>query len=560
MTEPIRPSPALLATLAGSHGSRRLELILDAPEPKALVRALPAQDLFLTICELGLEDAEDLVRLATPLQFRAFVDLDVFAGVDPESGAPKIELRRLLDWLGAARGDGYREKLRKLDGELVQLLLRDIVQIWDLEEDGEPAEDPAGAIVQTPEGRFLLVYPEEGVEYAVARRIIDDLYAEDAFMAGRILYAVRCELQSDLEEGALRWRNARMGDLGFPTREEALSLFAKLRHDAPPAQHGDLPRRAPGFFLASTARTGGLFERAAALLPADELEPMEAQLAAVLNMALVADGVPVAEPEAVRETARLVRATLSLGLEAAVSDDPAAAMALLVERPLKRLFQEGWARPLQLQHEAKRLLSETPAKLPGAELPLADAPDAEALNALLGKRPRMHPSLKGDDGRTPQPFGTLAEVQRASEALGRARRIAELLRALKLVPAEAAAAITAAEGPSGLSRVRATDLVLTACAREAAGAGFAFTALPTALLPAAQAAIFDGAGRILPRFQAGLLDALLGAAAALGPSHEAEARALAARSLAKLAEALGPVVATGAAIDPRHAAPLIVSP
>ena len=61
--------------LAAASGKRRLDLILDAENPMAVVRALPADELYFTIGEVGLADAAELVQLASPAQFRVFLDL-----------------------------------------------------------------------------------------------------------------------------------------------------------------------------------------------------------------------------------------------------------------------------------------------------------------------------------------------------------------------------------------------------------------------------------------------------------------------------------------------------
>src|SRR5690606_3505034 len=136
--------------LARLEGKRRLDLILEHPDPKALVQSLPAEDLYFTIHEIGLDDAGPLVAYSSPAQFRTFIDLDAWEGYE-------LQPQRILDWLRVAReeGDEYlQEKLRALDIEIQELLFRRIVRVIDLEEDGEPEEDFLGPVERTPEGRF----------------------------------------------------------------------------------------------------------------------------------------------------------------------------------------------------------------------------------------------------------------------------------------------------------------------------------------------------------------------------------------------------------------------
>src|SRR5512137_1869342 len=111
------PAPAGLVevrrALSTLRGRKRLDLLLDQPDPRAIVRALPADELFYAIQEAGLSDASDVVQLSSPEQFQAFVDLDAWRGNDADP-------MRLMPWIRAARGpssesgadrDEWREKL-----------------------------------------------------------------------------------------------------------------------------------------------------------------------------------------------------------------------------------------------------------------------------------------------------------------------------------------------------------------------------------------------------------------------------------------------------------------
>lgn len=530
------------AALAHLGGKRKLDKIFDSSQPELLVRSLPAEDLYFTIQEIGLDDAGPLIQLASPEQFRTFVDLDVWKGDEPDS-------KQLLLWLALARGDdeeAYREKLQGLDIEILEILLRGIVHIYDLEEDGEPG-DVDGTIQNTPEGRFMLVYPSEGAEYTLARQIVDDLYTEDPFRAGRLLYAVRWELQSELNETALRWRNGRLADLGFPSAEEAASLYARVPLEGPlppPAAPADTE---PGFFLAGLAK-GSLLDRAIDRADDDEKDELQLQLVTVLNSALVADGIDVADVDTVRDHAKAVRDTLSLGLEHLAGTDVDRASTLLRTTAWKRIFQIGFTRTLELKWKAERPLRTLPIRLsPGALLP--DGPDGEILAALLLRRPRFH------DSRRVRAFASLEEVALAMEAVERIEKVATGFAAAGLEPEAAHAFVVEAWDEAGLARVRWSDLLATAAARKALGIGPAFSPLPADRLEEAARKAFDEDGALRPSF----VEETLGwwtEATGGDPASAAFAR----QALGRLEAELGVQVASeGYALDPRFAAPWIVA-
>jgi hypothetical protein len=416
--------------LAAARGKRRLDLILDAPDPGALVRALPADELYFTIREIGLADAAELVRLASPSQFRTFVDLDAWRGDRMEPG-------RALPWLRAgragARGDealeqAWRRKLAALDIELVELVLRSSLVIHDLERDPDPGIE-SDRFLRTPEGKFILEFPDEGVDYLAVRGLVDDLYAEDPMRAARLLEAVRWELPGELEETALRWRTGRLHDLGYPPREEALSWFA--RPAARPQALPGAPGRPPGFFL-ELRPPGSLLARAADRLPEGEREALEIELVGAANATMVADAVDPGDLDAVRLAVASSRALVELGLErlAAGAGDPAERAAeILRSTPVKAVFQQGFGRLLELRWRAEKVLA-------AGKGPLGPPLD-ELLQALARRRPLYFPGVEAprEEWGSPaagafeaRPFLSPADLARALEALAAAEERAGIPR------------------------------------------------------------------------------------------------------------------------------------
>lgn len=404
--------------LAGARGRKRLDVLLDARDPQALVRALPADELYLLVRDVGLGEAASVVQLASAEQFKVFLDLDAWP-----SGS--FEPRRALPWLRAARAGSQLEpkatarwtrKLARLDAEILYLVLRSALRIHDLEQDPDP-EIQSDRFLRSPEGKYVVEFLVEGAEYSAVRGILDDLYAEDAFRAGRLLSSLRWEMPSELEESALRWRAGRLADLGWPTLEEALSWFAR-----PPraqASSPGTPARPPGFALAAYARDS-LLDRAAARLAGDERERVEAQIVSAANAVLVADAVDPGDPEAVRSAFEAARAYLELGLEKLAGPDDARAAETLAAIPAKRIFQEGFGRVLELSWRARRILDRAGE---GARL---GAPLDEALAALAARRPRYFPGIeapRADWGTAaaaahePRHFRSAEDLRRTEDAL-----------------------------------------------------------------------------------------------------------------------------------------------
>ena len=415
---------AARAALAKARGRQRLDVILDARDPLALVRALPADELYLAIRDIGLGDAVALVQLASAEQLKVFVDLDAWSrdGFEPKKAMPWLRAARAgahLDPKAAAR---WERKLASLDREVLYLILRSSLRIHDLEQDPDP-ELHADHFMRSPEGKFVVEFLVEGTEYLAVKGLLDDLYAEDPFAAARLLSSLRWDLPSELEESGLRWRTGRLADLGYPTVDEALSWFARPPR-GPAPHHAAPPARPPGFLLATLAR-GSLLDRAFALLSPADQDAVEGQIVAAANAVVVADAVDPADPDAVGAAFEAARGYLDLGLDRLSDGDDARAAGALAETPVKRIFQEGFGRALELAWRARDL-----RKRAGEEATFG-SPIDEVLEALSGRRPRYFPGVEAPEAEwgtvaaaayQPRHFATPEDLARTAAALDRAER------------------------------------------------------------------------------------------------------------------------------------------
>lgn len=395
---------------------RRLDALVEAPDARQLVRTLSAQQLYETIAEVGLADATEIVQLASPEQFRTFVDLAAWK-------RDRLDRHELLTWLRAARsggGEEFRAKAGKLDLEVLQLMIRSFVEIHDREEN--PDLHPEGVTMETPDGRYLLEFRVEGPELAALRAILGELFAEGAFEAVRLLEATRWEIPSELEETAFRFRSARLEDLGFPPLESAVSLFAWVDPatvKGPPRQRSDPSSSS----IALSASSGGFLDAAVRALEPDELDAFERELRALSNQALVAEVQDPGDVAAVRRVGEMVRDYLSLGLEHLTGGEPALSGPCLREVPPRTIFQVGFSLTLQLKFEVDRLAKVPLATLDGVWLALPD--EARVLQALRRKRPLRALRVEGAE---PVPFRSRRELEEARSAVQRAAAQVEFFR------------------------------------------------------------------------------------------------------------------------------------
>jgi hypothetical protein len=425
------------------------------------LRALPAEVLYSYIQEVGLADAVPAVRLASAEQLRTFIDLDAWHRDEPD-------LSRLLLWLRAARGTGgkrWLRKLRSLDVELFELLLRDRLRIHDLSQEEEPPDVQRESFT-TFDRYFLIELPDDPAEANALRQLVTDLYAEDPAYAQRILTAVRWELSTELAEQAHRWRAARLADLGFPPLEEALSLYAQtdLKSPAPPTE---LPAEICQLPVAGQ-KLPGLLHQVMASLPVDEAGRVQAGLVMLGNAALVADGVDPGDAAEARAVLERAAATLSLGLCELSANDTAAASRILLDVAFKRIFQVGFTQTLKLQWAAEKAPWAGPMRLPGTEALLLDSPEREVFTAVRRKRPLFPGALDGP-GAPDRPFRTPLDIATVRVSIEHSVTLAKVVVAAGVVPEQVVKGYEPHLGLHPLASLHFSDLYLTALARVIAG-------------------------------------------------------------------------------------------
>jgi len=422
---------AALQRISGLPARERLEALVASSDAAALVQALSPEQLYATVAEVGLADATELVELASPAQFQSLVDLGAWKrdALDPHA---------LLEWLRAARGDEPEHHLRKVHGldlELLESMLRAFTVVHDLEETPDPAVE--GVTLDSADGRYRVEMKVEGPEQAALRALLLDLMAEDPLGFSRLLEALRWEMPSEMEETALRFRWARLADLGFPDAETAAGLYASVR----------LPPAPPETSSAELVRRGGervdFVQAALGGLDAVEAENALEELRGVFNAALVADGADPGDLEAFRASAERARDTLGLGLEYLTGGDPRRAAAVARETPFRQVFQTGFSLGLRLRHRADRLAKRPLSRVDGQWLLWPE--QAAVLGALRRARPVRALPVEGAE---PVPFRSLAEIQQAERELERAEQQQALLAALLGGSEETARAALDALGPA----------------------------------------------------------------------------------------------------------------
>jgi len=416
------------AALAGRRAGRRLDAILADPDPPARVAALPVQDLYFLVQEVGLADARQLVELATPEQFQGLIDLSSWSHdrLDPEAVVP---------WLEAV-AEASPEKLaadwRELDPELAALLFQRWVRVYDIVE-GEVPDWEEPPFIPTPDRFFVLkVIAERAGTVRLVEQLVDRLYRVDPELARHTLRAASSEPTAELEEMSHRWRSGRMQDLGYADFHEALEVYRPIDVASVHVGEGseDTPREGttlPVVLADPTLRQPFLARVLQRITQAAEAQRLEASLVLVLNRVLAANRVEPSDTAGITQNAALGAATLSLGLETVARGDEARGEEALRTIALARLHRVGYSVTRKLGELADFLaprgggdprgFAEPGAEQSGAPFTFEE-PLLSVLAALQRPRPEFPKVLDEPGGIGTRPFAEVADVRKVTHALG----------------------------------------------------------------------------------------------------------------------------------------------
>jgi hypothetical protein len=324
--------------------ARRAELLELVPEPEHLVPALPEAELVFTVKGVGRADTAWLLAHATDEQLRACVDLDAWSDLVPNR-------ETLAEWIATfaeADDDTLVRGVQALDPELIMLWLQDRcdVEMKPNDSDGGQGWQPPGGGA-TLDGVFYLIAKRGGDDLDVAMRLLTLLFESDYWFYFRMLQSVVWEQPTENEEWALRWRAGRLQDLGFPSWEEAMTIYAHPSRDevsrlpdaAPPIGEWHLPVFMPE--LPAVADSQLSLFRAAAALDDEARRSFAYAFLALANQVAVADKLPLGDSESIPAAIEKAAQVASRGLDALAERFAVQPVEILRRAPLARLFRVG---------------------------------------------------------------------------------------------------------------------------------------------------------------------------------------------------------------------------
>ena len=409
--------------LPPGDAAEQIDEIIRRPDAEEVFQSLEAPAFYRLMKRAGWDQSYDLIQYASPDQIQVFFDFDCWQ-------RDRLLPEKMEKWLGAlvseTEDEQFKQVCRDLDPETLAIYFKSNLEVEHTDEENRPPEHLEGNVEVTPDGWYAVVYPDDEDKTALLRALIDRLYAVDRVLAWTLLEAVRWELLSEMEETAFRWRNSRLEEFGFVKRDEAIDIYQYVNpvefreeiEEDTTEEHADVdpPERLdlPAVFRQEFDDEFYVFRAVKAIRNDDDLQRLLFELRALINRALVADGIEPGELETGREVIRRTLGYLSLGLEFLSRSDLETAQSYVLDTPIKEIFRVGYSLTYRQKKKMQSLRDNpTLSLIESDELSLLSEDDRAVADSLLRHRPTF-----AKDSRTFDIFKTQEQIDSAAFSVG----------------------------------------------------------------------------------------------------------------------------------------------
>lgn len=458
-----RPLQSAVNAVKALKPAERAKMLAESDDSAALVPALPPEDLLFTLRAADREEAALILAHARPSQISFVLSMEIWDGDE----VSPVRARRWLEMVGELDDKRLERLLKGLALTDLAALTGRVAFASLADEEGQPEKDDADGLVSfTLDGTHYITAPASSS--ATMKKLLLLLRNADQSKYHRMLELLLTGFTVEDEETAAHLRRAAIAERGFLETPDAMRIYGRLETSV--FETKTKKRRAtekslksgsaaPVYPLAIADRPGRLREILDNLAEDKDDDSIRRQLAHLINLAVSADGMDIAETESFAAAARKVYGYLTIGLEALHGADEKAMEETLRDHWLEDIFRVGATEVALAREAARSFLKKGP---PGGYRDKLDFLGEAHKNTLLAlTKPRPRHFEETPDGGSERDFASLAEVRKAKEAVMGAELVFSLFEAKLGTPAESL--------ETGGGRPEAPALLVTALLNSAMG-------------------------------------------------------------------------------------------
>jgi len=412
---PVEKQVALIVSLDWSD---RLKIIANSDFAEDVVKALPEEEVFLTLKGAGEQDSLPLIGLTTPEQLRFILDVELWT----RETIDEAKARRWL-WYVLSCGEAkVMELAETVDRELLVMMLSNLISLVPNE---EGVNVPEGLPSIMPDEYFTILsnVPQEIENMRLLLRILRQWNRDEFY---KILFEIYGCMGAEIEEQALRWRNSRLEEKGLLEFDEAVEIYGYIGEDEAKAMIGGTqapsysPEPAVGIapaypVLLAEGKTF-FFNVLTGLEDSDLMNKLRGEIAFTANRLLVADAREIGEIDSIKDAVRRLFSLVNVGLLFLAGSDREQATEAVMTVPVKELFQIGFSRVMDLRSRARSIARRWWPEWHEDGFRFLDFPQDRVMSGLMQRVPQYH--VHPGSGRAEfRDFETMGEVHEMGEVL-----------------------------------------------------------------------------------------------------------------------------------------------
>ncbi|MGC9196498.1 MAG: DUF6178 family protein [Syntrophobacteraceae bacterium] len=425
--------PQIALKLMGLPARKRMEVILESPDPQSVVAALDVNDFFHTIQEIGPDDSLPLLCLAGIEQLNHLFDIEWWR-------KDTLKPAKALAWLERLWRSGDAalfEWISKVDFELLVSLFKQWISLDSAPEDIDLIEATESLPPKTFDNFYFWEarYPQfDDLITQLLSVIFETNYSFFKELMNSVLFAPSAEM----EETAFHFHRARLEDHGIPDFYDALEIYRAIGPNefTEKSVIANADQQRPAFALALLPAQD-LFARALGQIEDPFLlETLQAETAALANKLIIADQMSPDDSRALRGAVDKTLAYINLGLELRSGGGIEGAVKVLRDNFLEHLFRLAQAEIARIRGRLVSTIKFGWLKNCPGGIKRLDGEWFDMAEELLGITPKISRKSHEESPSSYDFFRTSSDLARAEHFVDIIVAIGEIYRQLTAEPSE----------------------------------------------------------------------------------------------------------------------------
>jgi hypothetical protein len=398
---------------------------------------LPEQEVYLTLKEVGFEDALPLLSLMSREQLHYVNDMEAWNKERFE--APSF--LKLIQMIHRCGEDRLADWLLAVDPELLVLLLKAYGSVTKFDVTVDPMEEAVPRTSVTYDG-YYRYHPKKQESMPLLDPVLRILKTSHPERFGMIMESAYRDLPAEVEDEASRFRSGRLADTGMPAFEESCEIYRPLtdakfmEYTEKAAPMSETAAEPPALYPIRWLPADSFFrEVLAALGDHPQTDRIRMELASLGNKVLVAGGMDVTSPGSLKAALEKVANTLTLAIEHLAGRNVTEGAAWLTRAWLHHLFRLGMSQVWKLTEKARSLRGRAGFPWIDRFHLLPDSPLDDTLRGLLKPRPLFYAEPGEDRVAEFRDFAGMEDLRMAGARLTATEALADLFsKRLRLPP------------------------------------------------------------------------------------------------------------------------------